>query len=179
MADEKESRLLVRLLTIGYFANFIFGIVGSLFPAESFWQMTCWQIGDSMAIMASVLASRQVGARGQNLAAAGFTMLAIAYGVSFASSSINAVNEEKMATVLLPLVPAIFLISFCRLFPAWLRYISLLIFIPFFFMYLSVIQGSYRDDNLANALAYTGIQFLGVCWAIFIWKDFKKPKGLK
>ena len=177
MADEKEGRLLVKLLAIGYFANFIFGIAGSFFPAESFWQMTCWQIGDSMAIMASVLASRQVGSRGQNLAAAGFTMLAIAYGVSFASSSLDAVNEEKMATVLLPLVPAIFLISFCRLFPAWLRYISWLVFIPFFFMYLNVINGTYRNDNLANALAYTGIQSLGVFWAVFIWKDFNKPKA--
>ncbi len=177
MADERESRFLVKLLAIGYFANFSFGILGSFFPAESFWQMTCWQIGDSMAIMASVLASRQVGAHGQNLAAAGFTMLAIAYGVSFASSSLDAVNEEKMATVLLPLVPAIFLISFCRLFPAWLRYISWLVFVPFFFMYLNVIQGTYRDDNVANALAYTGIQLLGVFWAVFIWKDFKKLKA--
>ena len=177
MADEKEGRLLMQLLALGYFSNFCFGIFGSLFPAESFWQMTCWQIGDSMAIMASVLASRQVGARGQNLAAAGFTMLAIAYGVSFASSSLDAVNEEKMATVLLPLVPAIFLISFCRLFPAWLRYISWLVFIPFFFMYLNVINGTYRNDNLANALAYTGIQSLGVFWAVFIWKDFNKPKA--
>lgn len=177
MADEREGKLLVQLLAIGYFANFGFGIVGSLFPSESFWQMTCWQIGDSMAIMASVLASRQVGARGQNLASSGFTMLAIAYGVSFASSSINAVNEEKMATVLLPLVPAIFLISFCKLFPAWLRYSSLLVCIPFFFMYLNVINGTYRNDNLANALAYTGIQLLGVFWAVFIWKDFKKPKA--
>ncbi len=41
MADERESRLLLRLLAIGYFANFIFGIVGSLFPAESFSVARC------------------------------------------------------------------------------------------------------------------------------------------
>ena len=174
MNKEKDNRLLVKLLALGYFANFSFGLIASFFPPESFWQMTSWQIGDSMAIMASVLASRQVGARGQNLSAAGFTMLAIAYGVSFASSSIDAVNEEKIATVLLHLVPAIFLINFCRIFPSWLRYTSLLICIPFFFMYWNVIMETYHNDNLSNVLAYTGIQLLGVFWAIVIWKDFNK-----
>ncbi len=174
MTPEKEIRRLIQLMTVGYLCNFIFGLLGSFFPSESFWQMTCWQIGDSMAIMASILASRQTGTRGQVLAASGFTLLAIAYGVSFASSSIDAINQEKMATILLPLVPAIYLVSFCRLFPSWLRYGSLLVIIPFIFMYSNVINNTYNNDNLSNALAYSGIQLLGVFWSYFIWKDAKK-----
>lgn len=174
MTPEKETRLLMIFISIGYIANFCLGLVGSFFPFQSFAQMTCWQISDSMAIMASVLASRQVGSRGQNLASPGYILLGIAYGVSFASSSISAINEEKMATVLMPLLPAIVLISFCRIYPTWLRMGSLLIFIPFFMMYWNVIAGTYSDENMSNALAYSGIQSLGVLWVIYLWKDYKK-----
>lgn len=178
MTPEKENHLLIIFISIGYLTNFSMGILGTLFPFESFEQMTCWQIGDSMAIMASVLASRQVGARGQQLASPGYILLGIAYGVSFASSSISAINEEKMATVLLPLLPAIVLISFCRIYPGWLRWGSLLIFIPFFYMYRNVINGTYSNENLSNALAYSGIQLLGVLWVVFIWKDYKQLLSL-
>ena len=178
MTVEKEIRLLIIFIAIGYLSNFCFGLLGSFFPTESLGQLISWQIGDTMAIMASVLAGKQVGSRGQNLAAAGYTMLAIAYGVSFGSSSISAVNAEKMSTVLLPLLPAIILISFCRIFPSLIRFGSLLIIIPFFFMYWNVINHSYRNDNLSNLLAYSGIQLLGVLWAIFIWNDYKKLENM-
>ncbi|HNT79653.1 MAG TPA: hypothetical protein PKH65_03145 [Bacteroidia bacterium] len=174
MTPEKETRLSIIFISIGYIANFVLGLLGSTFPWESFEQMTTWQIGDSMAIMASVLASRIVGSRGQNLAAAGYVLLGIAYGVSFASSSISSINNEKMATVLLPLLPAIVLISFCRIFPSWLRISSLFIFIPFFFMYWNVVNGTYSNENISNVLAYSSIQLLGILWVIYFWKDFKR-----
>lgn len=174
MNQQKEIEIMLTLIGTGYILNFLFGIFGSFFPPTSYPQMICWQIGDSMAIMASVLMTRYIGSRGQNIAAAGFTLLAIAYGVSFGSSSINAINAEKMATVVLPLLPATFLISFCKLFPIYLRYGSLLIVIPFFFMYKNVIEGTYHHDNPSNGFAYIGLQILGVLWFVYSLIDHKK-----
>lgn len=174
MNNQKETRLLLLIMAVGYGMNFILGIAGSIFEPNSYPQMTLWQIGDSMAIMASVLASRYIGSRSQNIAAAGFTLFGIAYGVSFASSAINAINVEKMALIILPLVPSLILISFCTLFPAWLRFASLMVCVPFFFMYKNVIQQTYSYDNLSNVLSYSGIQILGVLWTIYIFKDHKK-----
>lgn len=176
MTPQQEIRVLMALIGVGYCANFLVGLIGGFFPPLSYAQMTCWQIADSMAVMASVLMTRYVGIRSQNIAAAGFTMLAIAYGISFGSSSMNAINLEKMAMVVLPLVPATFLISFCRLFPAWLRYGSLLIVVPFFFMYKHVIEGTYTHDDLANAFAYMGLQILGILWFVFALKDLRKQQ---
>ncbi|MFZ1678587.1 MAG: hypothetical protein WAT91_15005 [Saprospiraceae bacterium] len=178
MNNQKETKLLLLIMAIGYGLNFVCGMTGSFFTPNSYPQMTLWQVGDSMAIMASVLANRYIGSRGQNIAAAGFTLFGIAYGVSFASSAINAVNEEKMATIILPLVPALFLISFCKIFPFWLRAGSLLVCVPFFFMYKNVIEGTYSYENLSNTLAYFGIQLLGVLWTIIIYMDFKKQSIL-
>ncbi|MBK8699291.1 MAG: hypothetical protein IPN29_06985 [Saprospiraceae bacterium] len=177
MQQQNETSLLIVILAIGYILNFVLGMLGSFFPPNSYPQMTLWQIGDSMAIMGSVLASRYVASRGQNIAAAGFTLFGIAYGVSFASSAINAVNEEKMATIILPLVPALFLISFCKIFPTWLRIGSLLVCVPFFYMYENVIQETYHHDNLSNVLAYFGIQLLGVLWTVIIYKDYIKQSA--
>lgn len=176
MTVNQETRIMIALIGVGFIANLLFSFIGWLFQPLSFAQMTCWQIADSMAVMASVLMTRYTGSRSQHIAAAGFTMLAIAYGISFGSSSMNAINVEKMATVVLPLLPATFLISFCRLFPAWLRYSSLLIVIPFFFMYKHVIEGSYSHDDLANAFAYMGLQILGVLWFVFVLKDYRKQQ---
>ena len=173
MSNQNESKLMLLLMGTGFALNFLLGLAGSFFPQDSYQQITCWQIGDSMAIMASVLAARRIGARGQNIGAAGFTLLGIAYGVSFASSSIRAVSEEKMATIILPLVPALFLISFCKIFPSWLRFGSLLICVPFFFMYINVIQGTSSPGNLSNIFAYSGIQLLGIIWSAVIYKDYK------
>lgn len=88
---------------------------------------------------------------------------------------INIINEEKMATIILPLVQAMLLVSLGTFFPKWLRFATLLVVVPFFFMYQNVLHGTYRFDNLSNSLAYSGIQILGVAWSIFIWRDYKRP----
>lgn len=168
-----DIRLLLILMSFGFVLNFLLGIVGFAFPQESFWQMTCWQIGDASAIMASILASRYVGTKGWHVVPAGFTLLGIAYGVSFASSAFNGVIEEKMAMVILPLLPALLLISMGNFFPVWVRLFSALICIPFFLVYYSVITGTYSFDSLANALAYMGLQLIGVIWTYFIWRNYK------
>lgn len=179
MNNQQESKLMLLIMSVGYMLNFVFGIAGSFFPVNSYQQITFWQVGDSMAIMASVLAGRLISTSGQNIASSGFTLLGIAYGVSFASSTLTGSNEEKMATIILPLVPALFLISFCRIFPVWLRVGSLLVCVPFFFMYWNVINHSYSPENISNFLAYSGIQLLGVLWSYYIFKDCKLKNQLQ
>ncbi|MFN0175207.1 MAG: hypothetical protein ACKVU0_11210 [Saprospiraceae bacterium] len=176
MKNISETRMLLRLMSAGFLFNLVFGISGSFFEPSSMIQMTAWQFSDTFAIMASILASIYTGTRNENFAAAGFTMLSIAYGISFSSSSFTAVNEEIMATIILPLVPAMLLISACKLFPVWLRLGSVMVCIPFFFVYKNVFSHSYHPDNPSNYMGYLGIQMLGVLWSIFIWKDFVKAQ---
>ncbi|MBK8703490.1 MAG: hypothetical protein IPN33_07610 [Saprospiraceae bacterium] len=173
MNTSPEIRLQLILMSIGFCVNLTMGTVGALFPPESFWQMTCWQIGDSSAIMASVLASRYVGTKGLHIVPSGFSLLGIAYGVSFASSAFNSINEEKMATIILPLLPALLLISIGKFFPNWVRFISAVTCMPFFFIYYNVINGTYAYENLSNTLAYSGVQILGIVWTVFLWLDFR------
>ena len=57
MDNKKETKLLLVIMVIGFILNFIFGLLGSFFSPQSYAQMTFWQAGDSLAIMASALAS--------------------------------------------------------------------------------------------------------------------------
>lgn len=173
MNKSSEITLLLTLMSIGFVMNLGMGLLGATFPPESFLQMTCWQIGDASAIMASILAGRYIGTRGYHIVPSGFILLGIAYGVSFASTTFNSINEDKMATVILPLLPALLLIGVGKFFPGWLRIISILGCIPFFVIYFNVINGTYSFDNISNTVAYAGIQALGIVWTIFIWKDYK------
>ncbi len=174
MPDQNETRLMLQFMAVGYTLTFSLGLIGSFFSNDSFPQITCWQIGDSLAIMASILAGRYLGLISQNIASSGFTLLAIAYGVSVASSGISGINSEKMATIILPLVPAIFLISFCKIFPQWVRIASLLICIPFFLVYKNVVNGTYQADDLENTIAFSGIQIFGLVWSYVLIKHFRK-----
>lgn len=177
MSKNNELKLLLILMSIGFALNLILGFTGSFFPPESFTQITCWQIGDTSAIMASILASRYVGTRGSHIVPSGYILLGIAYGVSFASSTFNSINEDKMATVILPLLPALLLIGFGKFFPGWIRIISILACIPFFIIYLNVINGTYAFENISNTIAYIGIQTLGIIWTVFIWRDYKATRS--
>ncbi len=173
MSANREMRILLIIMSVGYTINLMMGITGSFFPQESFWQMTCWQVGDASAIMASILASRYIGTKGLHIVPAGFILLGIAFGVSFASSAFNAIHEEKMATIILPLLPSLFLISAGGFFPLWIRIATAITIIPFFFIYYNVINETYQFDNISNTLAYTGIQVLGILWTIMIWRSFR------
>ncbi|MBP8725786.1 MAG: hypothetical protein KBF37_05340 [Saprospiraceae bacterium] len=175
MSFEGKQRTLF-LVAVGFALNFIMGVAGSIFPPESLLQMMCWQIGDTMALMACVLSARYLSDRNFVFSSDGFNVLAIAYGVSFASSSLNAVNEDVMASVALPLVPALCIIGTCALFPMWLRIVTAAAGIPFLFIYKNVIQETYHHDNPSNAIAYIGLQTLGLLWTYYFYLDNRKTK---
>ena len=138
-----------------------------------YWALRLIDQNGNSKMTASVLASRYVGTRGSHIVPSGFILLGIAYGVSFASSTFNSLNEDKMATVILPLLPALLLIGIGKFFPVWIRILSIIACVPFFVVYYNVIQGTYSFENISNTLAYVGIQALGIIWTVFIWKDYK------
>ena len=77
-------------------------------PAESFGQALSWQIGSGGAISANVIAGIWLARRGDDLAAAGFTMLGIVYGVFFASIVIEHIDVRMSAAGVLLMIPARF-----------------------------------------------------------------------
>ena len=179
MNIRNEKKILVTLIALGFILHFVTSTVGYFFQLNSLPQIVFWQISDSMGIMACVLTSRYMGSSSEGIASAGYVLMGIALGISFGSTAVSGINEEKLSTLFLPLVPAIFLTSFCSLYPLWLRISSLIVCIPFLLLYKNVIQGIYSMDDITYLFAYLGIQILALFWSFYIYKDYKaKSKDL-
>lgn len=173
MTNRNEKKILVTLIVFGFILHFVTSFVGYFFQLNSLPQVVFWQISDSLGIMACVLTSRYMGSSNEGIASAGYVLIGIALGISFGSTAVSGINEEKLSTLFLPLVPAIFLTSFCSLYPFWLRISSLIVCVPFLLLYKNVIQGTYSLDDITYLFAYLGIQILALFWAFYIYKDYK------
>lgn len=172
-----EYKILVIITAIGYSFNFLFALLGVLFPDVSHNQLLCFQMGDASAIMASVLAARYVGLRGQHIAASAFTLLGITHGLSLASSGLENFNVEKGITVIIPMVPSLILLFWCTLFPTWLRALALLPMFMFLFVYINVINGGIYY-SAPVIIAYSSWIFLEILWSAYIYKDWKKAVAI-
>ena len=104
-AEDPTNRYAPYLSLAGYVLYLVSGLVGSRMPAESFGQAVSWQIGSGAAIFANVIAGIWLARRGEDLAAAGFTMLGIVYGVDFASIVIEHIDVRMSVAAVLLMIP--------------------------------------------------------------------------
>ena len=115
---EFEARSLTWITLAGYAVALGAGTVGAMLKQDSYLQLLLFQTGDAAAITASVLAGRYVGLRGQQVAASAFVLMGITHGISLAGSGVDAVNFQKSIMLIMPMVPAMALMTWCALFPA-------------------------------------------------------------
>lgn len=167
-----EYKSLVAITFVGYLGNVLGAAVGITFPEVSYQQLLCFQIGDAFAIMASVIAARYTGLRGQHVAASAFILLGITHGLSLASSGLDSFNVEKGITIIMPMIPSLFLLYWCTIFPAWLRLSGLVPIILFIYVYLHVMNGGVYYDTPVRA-AYASWMILELMWSYYIYKDWK------
>jgi hypothetical protein len=158
----------------GYISNAIFGNIGIVFPANSFGQALCWQIGAALAITANVLAGVWMARRNDDLAAAGFTMLGIVQSVLFSSIVVSVVDYRIGSAATFLLVPALALIGFCALFPIWVRWAGLLVCVLFGFQYAAIVQGTHRDVDTVQAASFVSQQVLGLIWSFYFWREARR-----
>ncbi len=172
-AAERETRLLVQIVLIGFALNAL-SWAACFFERNSLAQLVSFRIGDTAALMGCLAASRYVGNRGLQTAAVGFGMLGIVHGVSASAAGLTSVNAETNANMIVPMVPAFVMMLGCRIFPTWLRLAGLGLVIPFGWLFYRIAaRHDYFDWTLF--LAYGLLVIVEVCWAAFIWRDFRGP----
>lgn len=170
-----EYKSLAAITVIGYSLSVLIGVIGLFFPAASYNQLLCYQVNDALAIMASVIAARYTGLRGQHVAASAFILMGITHGVSMASSGLNSFNIERGLVIIMPMIPALVLIFWCSLFPLWLRLATIIPIVFFLYMYVDVINGGiYYNTPLWSA--YLSLMVIEILWAYYIYMDWKKVR---
>jgi hypothetical protein len=171
--NDFETKSLVIIVLIGYVLNLFFGWLGVLFTHESAPQILLFQIGNAFAISASVMAGRYIGLRGQHVAASACILLGITHGISLAAVSREGINADREATMAMPMIPALLFMSWCTLYPKWLRASVILPIVLFGLVYVHVHAGG----EVAGWRLYAGygtLQLIEVLWAVYLFLDWKK-----
>ena len=170
-----EYKSLAVITAIGYSSSVLAGLMGLFFQAESYMQLLCYQVNDALAIMASVIAARYTGLRGEHVAASAFILMGITHGVSMASSGLDSFNIERGLVIIMPMVPALSLLYWCTMFPRWLRLAALVPIFFFIYMYIDVVNGgTYYGYPLMGG--YISLMVLEILWSSYILKDWKQLK---
>lgn len=176
MADPRaalEVKSLVWITVLGYGCTLVFGTIGSMLPANSYNQLLLYQLGDASGIMSSVLSARYVGIRGQHIAASAFILMGITHGISLAATGIEGLNTQKSVTLIMPMIPAMALMTWCALFPTWLRVFALLPAALFVYVYIRVLSGAPYFDWPTSA-AYSLWNISEVLWAVYMLRDHRR-----
>ena len=167
-----ETKSLVYIVAVCYSASLVFGWTGTLWEAVSFWQLLFYQIGNALAITASVMAGRYTGMRGQHVAASAYILLGITHGISLAALGRASVNPERAMTMVMPMIPALVFMFWCDLYPRWVRLAGIVPIAMFTLVYIKVIRGEAYFSWPLNA-GYATLQIIEVLWAVYLVKDWR------
>ncbi len=169
---EFESKSLVYFILISYILNLLIGALGFVMADTSKTQLFLYQVGNAMAITASVMAGRYTGLKTQHVTASGFILLGITHGISLGALSRTGVNADRGITMIMPMMPALVSMLWCDLFPRWLRIFSMVPILFFTLTYIKVESGESYFNWPLN-LGYGSLQIIEVLWAIYLFKDWK------
>jgi heme A synthase len=176
--NDFENKSLVLITLIGYIFNLILGWIGVLITHGSSEQMLLFQIGTACAISASVMAARYTGLRGQHVAASAYILLGITHGISLAALSRAGINPDREATMAMPMIPALFFMFWCNLYPMWLRLSAVVPVILFTLVYVHVHSGdSYLGWTLYSG--YAALHIVELIWGIYLFLDWKNNLSKK
>lgn len=167
--------LLPVFIIIGYIIYLLGGVFGGIvFEPRSLGQMVSWQIGNTGAICASVLAGALLSKQDWHLPSAGFIILGIVHSIFFSSLLMDSIDERIFATGAIILVPSIFLINFYNVFPLWLRISGWISSLLFLVMYVRMLTGDFIYQDWSQLGSYMFEEFTILCWCYYFWKTRAK-----
>ncbi|HKW00317.1 MAG TPA: hypothetical protein VJN96_10860 [Vicinamibacterales bacterium] len=163
--EEPTNRYAPYFSLAGYLVYFVCGGLGAAMPNETFGQALSWQLASGGALTANVIAGIWLARRGEDLAAAGFTMLGIVYGVYFASIVVEHIDMRLAVAGVFLMIPAQILITFCRLFPIWVKVAGVIVCLCFAGEYVAVITESSHVRGWQTS-SYLFAEILAVIWGV-------------
>jgi hypothetical protein len=175
--EDPTNRYVPYFSAAGYIVYCVCGLIGGgVFPANSFGQALSWQISAGGAIAANVLAGIWLARRGEDLSAAGFTILGIVQGVFFAAIVMEHIDLKVGAAAVLLMIPAQILITFCRLFPLWVKIAGGIVCVLFAISYLTIAAGAQATVGLWQAACFMAAQALSVVWGGYFLKAARQSE---
>lgn len=144
---------------------------------------TIGKINDMLFVSGTILLAVKLAREGWDMAAAGYTILGIGWGILFAAIDFQSLNldTEVRTSAAYFFLPSMTLICFYRPFPWWIKALTISCIIPFFIA-LFLQLNTHGHEKLVHRWVLIGFNLFhltSLFWGIFFFRQHKKkfPKN--
>jgi hypothetical protein len=194
MAHVRNEKLIMITTVGGFVLAFVINALGAMvyppdmsgeFPVYNSQGVMIIQFAGAFLIIALTVIAMKAEEERQILAAAGFTAMAISFGISVLSifdiaDIVTFAQYERYYRITVSsnflFIPALLLISTYHHFKRWIRYASFLAGVPFAIASVMFLSGV-RDYALLENIVNVGVGAISLCWvfwAINVYLNYKK-----
>jgi hypothetical protein len=172
MSNIKDKKHLSYWISFGLLLSFVFSFTGSFLGYQSSAQILLFKIDGLFAVCAFACLASKTTSEGYDLAAAGFTILAISEGLFLGTMDQKGHSgDEANITAVLFMIPSFLLISYYGKFPKWLHIAGILSTIPFLTLVIIYFISNLTPGPVMKYVVYLSYQLVTLCWAWQIWKQ--------
>ncbi len=172
---EKTDRQVVFALMICFLLASTIGFAADIFEKEG--REVVYKFVDAIFITGTILVAMKLARDGWDMAAGGFTMLSIAWGVFFLAKDFQeqTVGVDIWASSFYFLLPSMILICFYTPFAVFIKAIGVLAIVPSLIgLILVKTDASKADYLLWRKISYQSIHMTSLCWGFFFLWQYKR-----
>ncbi len=177
---EKTDKQVVFSQFICFLLASAIGFTGDLFDKEG--REVIYKFVDAIFITGTILVAMKLAREGWDMAAAGYTLLSIAWGVFFLAKDFQeqSVGVDILASSFYFLLPSMILIFFYTPFPLFLKVIGLLTIVPSLIGLIFIKTDAAKADYLLwRKISYQAVHITSLCWGFFFLWQYRKASKKK
>lgn len=174
---QREDALLVRSQLFIFTLAFILPFIASQLPEKT--GEPIFKTVDMLFICGTILLSVKLAREGWDMAAAGFVILGIGWGILFAAMDFAHLHMdmEVRTSAAYFFVPCMLLIACYRPFPWWLKLLTIWCMVPFVIALVLQKTNPHNEALIRNWLilgGFNSFHTVSLIWAIFFYRQWKK-----
>ncbi len=174
---ERADRYVVPAQLICFIITFIVAIVSAFFRPPFI-----IKIHETFFATGAILLAIKLAREGWDMAAAGYTIFAIGWGVLFAGVDFygEGVSDHIMSSSGYFFFPSFILIAFYQPFPKWIKIFTLWCAVPFT-INLVLFNLNHNNPGLGSwsAIGFGSYHLLSLYWGFFFYRQYRKTKKQK
>lgn len=175
---QKTDKQVVIAQLICFLLASVIGFMADLFDKEG--REVIYKFVDAIFITGTILVAMKLAREGWDMAAAGYTLLSIAWGVFFLAKDFQeqTVGVDILASSFYFLLPSMILITFYAPFPLFIKVIGLLTIVPSLIGLIFIKTDEVKADYLLwRKISYQAVHITSLCWGFFfLWQYIKAAK---
>lgn len=178
-AHEREDGLVVRASLLIFSITFILPYLLMLSYNHTMEEVG-FKMVDMLFICGTILLAIKLAREGWDMAAAGFTLLGIGWGVIIAAKDFELLrmDHEVRTSAAYFFLPSMILIAFYRPFPRWLKILTVWCFVPFVVALICFKTG---HDNQKQVMGWMEGGFFSfhttsLIWAVFFYPQWRRQR---